>query len=661
MSLNFNEIINPIPGLASGTAKPGRFIYVNVGNKIVKCRAGNEILTKKVTVVRNESGEYIAFSEVGNRTLSTRTTEFFKSRNTTAITAIGFPIKILFSILKNGIYYFYIGGDRPEPELVYELDSKSNQVTLRSAYLANTGNGLSDWSLFLKWEDRTIKDTAIWDDGSLKQENTIFVLHKSPNHEILNNHVSYKFIEPKGFGYAVTDLNYWLFRLEINFYATSNNDNYAVLFSDTTQGTDNGSYSFYLPIELYQNPVLPYVPVLDDLEFIPSDSEDHTLNYTLNALNPFCNDNSTLATIASPSLSSFRWDKETYDYDWGNEDSPVFQPEYGRIWFDNSYIESVKSFPSTSIFKTKYDLQNYKMVGVYNFQTGGGNFYNVSNNSSILALFSTVNFIQNSLNVAVVFNDEDNYQPFYTVTSEGMLTENKIYIEGAEVGFRNRVFKTALFDLVSYSNETQFDFKHEVLNGTYSLNDTDWSIDVTRKTSRNNKQSTDINNQVTWLSSDLNRFNNTKCNYLALTSESSFIRLFQDTDSFVQFINNTLTTKIIDNTAKYYLHNNDDLILINWSNFPYTNNRPVDNEFIELGGLIPDLLINYTTLLNNSIYRLDFDTDLMIDDKNIAIETYTINNDGTITNGITQASALSLKVGEDDIPYFAWWSSSYYN
>jgi hypothetical protein len=51
----------------------------------------------------------------------------------------------------------------------------------------------------------------------------------------------------------------------------------------------------------------------------------------------------------------------------------------------------------------------------------------------------------------------------------------------------------------------------------------------------------------------------------------------------------------------------------------------------------------------------------MIDNKNIAIETYTINNDGTITNGITQASALSLKVGEDDIPYFTWWSSSYYN
>jgi len=93
MSLNFDNIINPIPGLASGTAKPGRFIYVNVGNKIVKCRAGNEILTKKVTVVRNESGEYIAFSEVGNRTLAKRVNEFLKTRNTPTITA---PLFYLF-------------------------------------------------------------------------------------------------------------------------------------------------------------------------------------------------------------------------------------------------------------------------------------------------------------------------------------------------------------------------------------------------------------------------------------------------------------------------------------------------------------------------------------------------------------------------------------
>ena len=100
---DIQEIINPLPGKAKGTAKVGGTIYVKIGNKTVKCKAGQEILSPKVTVFKNQNNEYVAFPETSRRKINKRVTDFFKTRNAKLVGILNHPFVSL-AFLDGKIY-----------------------------------------------------------------------------------------------------------------------------------------------------------------------------------------------------------------------------------------------------------------------------------------------------------------------------------------------------------------------------------------------------------------------------------------------------------------------------------------------------------------------------------------------------------------------------
>jgi hypothetical protein len=650
MSLNFNEIINPIPGLASGTAKPGRFIYVNVGNKIVKCRAGNEILTKKVTVVRNESGEYIAFSEVGNKTLSTRTTEFFKSRNTTAITAIGFPIKILFSILKNGIYYFYIGGDRTEPELIYELDEKNEQIDIWWGNISNIGNTPDDWIVLIQYTDNTIKD--IWTDsnGNTTSVSTEFLIRITKSGIESYNHASLYFMTPCGNGWSYHD---WISGFASNrwdpvsrpFNLLSTNTLYQNQILD-----DEDSLQLYFPIELINNPVNPFVPIF---EYITDDLPQNYTHETLrDYFTPFCNGSQSIPTLGTGSLTSFQIGMEEHT------------PKENEYWLepDNSFIQKISNYPRFTIGNALYKQEDGKLARNRGFQllTDG----NRGILGSSLGVFNRFINSPGGNNVSAssfeiytdIIDPTNNYKPFYILSDEG-LSENKLGIK-----FTFNIYRFSISRVIAYpttsgttvtrENTQQQNSSNQLININSPITYFDYETEIAfdaryfQRTEIVSNSSNNFSNSVSSYQEDFN------IEIPLLVGDNIWIR-----HQYIHHRNNT-TDNINYTDQKYYFHDGETITEItDWSNYPYKTTVATT---VNWGG---GTYVNLwdASLLQNSIYLVDYNENILTENINLEVEQYVINNGVIVAPVILSEPVLSLKVGEDDIPYFTWWSSSYYS
>ena len=67
-----------------------------------------------------------------------------------------YPFKILFSVVENGVRKFYVGGDRPNPTLIYQVDASH---IIYEATITNLGAKKNDWVVGIKSAHSPVGDT----------------------------------------------------------------------------------------------------------------------------------------------------------------------------------------------------------------------------------------------------------------------------------------------------------------------------------------------------------------------------------------------------------------------------------------------------------------------------------------------------------------------
>lgn len=73
---------------------------------------------------------------------------------------VTYPLKVLFSVVEEGVHNFYLGGDRIVPEKVFSIDSS---IAIE-AWVTNTGKKKTDWIVTVKYENtiKVISNPSDW-------------------------------------------------------------------------------------------------------------------------------------------------------------------------------------------------------------------------------------------------------------------------------------------------------------------------------------------------------------------------------------------------------------------------------------------------------------------------------------------------------------------
>ncbi len=143
-------------------AKLGSTVQVNIGNgRYVTAENLGVRVPGEVGVVCS-GGKYYVYPVKGSELVQRKVLQKRKFRQVIPKVETTYPFKILFSVVEDGIQKFYVGGDRKEPQLVFEIDTNiyykpRDESEYIFGYIANTGKRLNDWVVGIRYCKEDIK------------------------------------------------------------------------------------------------------------------------------------------------------------------------------------------------------------------------------------------------------------------------------------------------------------------------------------------------------------------------------------------------------------------------------------------------------------------------------------------------------------------------